>query len=107
MSITTSFFELFKIGPGPSSSHTVGPMRAANAFRETCLQYFTNDGNDKVHYKIRVELYGALAATGHGHGTHRAVLAGLHGQIPQTVNTDWLSGLFENPFKLMKLSLGK
>jgi len=82
-------------------------MRAANAFRETCLQYFTNDGNDKVHYKIRVELYGALAATGHGHGTHRAVLAGLHGQIPQTVNTDWLSALLEQPNETYDIEFGE
>lgn len=94
--ICTSFFELFKIGPGPSSSHTVGPMRAANLFRELVLQYFTHYGA-AGNYRIRCELYGALAATGHGHGTHRAVLAGLFGQIPQTVNTEWLSSLLETP----------
>lgn len=107
MSIHTSFFELFKIGPGPSSSHTVGPMRAANDFRALCLEYFDGNKSDQDYYKIRVELYGALAATGHGHGTHRAVLAGLYGQIPQTINTDWLSGLLEVPNQLYEIDFGE
>lgn len=100
--ITTSFFELFKIGPGPSSSHTVGPMRAAKIFRDICLAYFTQHPLE-AHYKIRVELYGALAATGHGHGTHRAIVAGLYGQVPHMVNTDWLSSLLETPNMVYQL----
>lgn len=92
--ITTSFFQLFKIGPGPSSSHTVGPMIAANCFRQE-VQQFVQKKTDQHGYTIRVELYGALAATGHGHGTHRAVLAGLYGEQPVSVNVDRLNGFFE------------
>ena len=90
--ITTSFFELFKIGR-PSSSHTIGPMRAALEFREAVLDLLKD--NPTGDYSLRVELYGALAATGHGHGTHRAVLAGLMGYTPTTVDTNELVGYFE------------
>ncbi len=75
----TSIFELFRIGIGPSSSHTVGPMRAA---REFALSL----GPDVE--SIRVELYGSLALTGKGHGTDRAVLLGLAGEKPETVAPD-------------------
>jgi len=94
--ITTSFFELFKIGPGPSSSHTVGPMLAAKRFRQAVNTYAALYGQHS-NYQIRVELYGSLAATGHGHGTHRAVLAGLYGYSPTTVNVNRLNGFFETP----------
>jgi L-serine dehydratase len=73
----TSIFELFKIGIGPSSSHTVGPMRAAREFALTLPA-----GTES----IRVELYGSLALTGKGHGTDRAVLLGLAGESPETVD---------------------
>ncbi|HYA15848.1 MAG TPA: L-serine ammonia-lyase [Bryobacteraceae bacterium] len=73
----TSLFELFKIGIGPSSSHTVGPMRAA---REFALSL--GPGVES----IRVDLYGSLALTGKGHGTDRAVLLGLAGESPETVD---------------------
>ncbi|MFK7904776.1 MAG: L-serine ammonia-lyase [Chitinophagales bacterium] len=98
--ITTSFFELFKIGPGPSSSHTVGPMRAANRFRRNVWK-FLQQYQPKVasNITIRVELYGALAATGHGHGTHRAVFAGLLGQEPKLVDIEKLNHYFEEPNK--------
>ena len=69
--ITTRLLEIYRIGPGPSSSHTVGPMRAAAAFRESLLE-----GGARPH-RLRVELKGSLSATGRGHGTDRAVLAGL------------------------------
>jgi L-serine dehydratase len=77
--VKTSIFELFKIGIGPSSSHTVGPMRAA---REFALSL-----NDEPHL-IRAELYGSLALTGKGHGTDRAILLGLAGESPETVDPD-------------------
>lgn len=93
--ITTSFFELFKIGPGPSSSHTIGPMRAAGRFRQEIQQYISAQ-DDRQNWQLRVELYGALAATGHGHGTHRAILAGLMGDTPTTVNIDRLNAFFEH-----------
>ncbi len=73
----TSVFELFKIGIGPSSSHTVGPMRAAREFAASL------DRNVK---SIRAELYGSLALTGKGHGTDRAILLGLAGESPETVD---------------------
>ncbi len=96
--ITTSFFELFKIGPGPSSSHTIGPMRAAGRFRQEIQQYMqTQTQPDKDHWQVRVELYGALAATGHGHGTHRAILAGLMGDTPTNVDIERLNTFFDNP----------
>ena len=78
-----SVFDLFSIGIGPSSSHTVGPMRAARMFA-TALA----DGGalDHVH-RVHVELYGSLGATGHGHGSPKAVLLGLEGEDPETVDT--------------------
>lgn len=92
--ITTSFFELFKIGPGPSSSHTIGPMRAAYQFRQEVMAYLQANNTAQL-YQIRCELFGALAATGHGHGTHRAVLAGLMGYTPTSVDTEQLVSFFE------------
>ncbi|MFT0548613.1 L-serine ammonia-lyase [Allopusillimonas ginsengisoli] len=79
-----SVFDLFKVGIGPSSSHTVGPMRAARQFTRA-LQY-----HDKMAQtaRIRVALYGSLAATGKGHGSDRAILLGLAGHAPDTVDVD-------------------
>ncbi|MBK8978963.1 MAG: L-serine ammonia-lyase [Planctomycetes bacterium] len=74
--------DMFRIGPGPSSSHTVGPMRAAGRFRHHCLD------RGIVPHRLQVELRGSLSATGHGHGTDRAVLAGLCGWEPETVDPD-------------------
>lgn len=78
-----SVFDLFSIGIGPSSSHTVGPMRAANQF----VQTLHDEGLiDKVS-RIKSELYGSLGATGKGHGTDKAVLLGLEGELPEDVDT--------------------
>ena len=90
--IRTSFFELFKIGPGPSSSHTVAPMKAAASFRESVIRLMQQQPSE--NYRIRVELYGALAATGHGHGTDRAIVAGLYGEKPKTVDIQRLNRVF-------------
>ena len=79
-----SVFDLFKIGIGPSSSHTVGPMRAAHDFAAGLRQA---DLLDRVHH-VEVELFGSLGATGHGHGTVRAVIAGLSGNLPEIVDPD-------------------
>ena len=80
--MNTSLFELFKIGIGPSSSHTVGPMRAALRFtRELAAANLL----DKTA-KVTVDLYGSLALTGIGHGTDRAILLGLLGEAPDTVD---------------------
>ncbi len=77
----TSVFDLFKIGIGPSSSHTVGPMRAANQFVAD-LQSFGFLSNTA---RVQAEMYGSLALTGIGHGTDRAVLLGLSGEKPENV----------------------
>jgi L-serine dehydratase len=82
--VTLSVFDIFKVGIGPSSSHTMGPMRAAREFvvglKGAALLSSTQE--------IAVRLYGSLALTGLGHGTDRAVLAGLEGAEPETVQPD-------------------
>ncbi|MGP9695185.1 L-serine ammonia-lyase [Brachybacterium sp. AOP25-B2-12] len=78
-----SLFDLFKIGIGPSSSHTVGPMRAAATFAREVLA--DPELGPRVH-DVAVHLYGSLAATGHGHGTLDAIVMGLEGADPETVD---------------------
>ncbi len=80
--MNTSLFELFKIGIGPSSSHTVGPMRAALRFARS----LDAEGKLANVARVTVNLYGSLALTGHGHGTDRAILLGLNGEAPDTVD---------------------
>jgi len=77
--MTTSVFDLFKIGIGPSSSHTMGPMIAAKRFRESLPTHVAH---------ARVELFGSLASTGKGHGTDNAICLGLLGEEPSTVDPD-------------------
>ncbi|MGW2933886.1 L-serine ammonia-lyase [Streptomyces sp. NPDC001156] len=79
-----SVFDLFSIGIGPSSSHTVGPMRAARMFAHR----LRNEDLLDSAASIRAELYGSLGATGHGHGTPKAVLLGLEGASPRTVDVE-------------------
>jgi L-serine dehydratase len=83
--MAVSVFDLFKIGIGPSSSHTVGPMRAAARFVEHWLDAQNVLG--KVG-RMRAELYGSLALTGRGHGTDKAVMLGFEGQHPDSVDPD-------------------
>jgi len=80
MSVST--FDLFKIGIGPSSSHTVGPMRAAGMFAASLAA----DGLADRVARVQVELFGSLGATGHGHGSVVAVVLGLLGEDPETVD---------------------
>lgn len=80
--MTISIFDLFKIGIGPSSSHTVGPMKAARQFAET-LQ---TQGTIAQCKKLTVELFGSLGATGEGHGTPKAIILGLEGDSPESVD---------------------
>jgi len=78
-----SVFDLFKIGIGPSSSHTVGPMKAARLF----ARRLARDGLLPQVAAVRTELFGSLGATGKGHGTDKAVILGLMGEEPETVDT--------------------
>ncbi|KAB1927777.1 L-serine ammonia-lyase [Micromonospora noduli] len=79
-----SVFDLFSVGIGPSSSHTVGPMRAARTF----VGGLKADGLLSDTARVQAELFGSLGATGHGHGSGPAVLLGLAGESPETVDTD-------------------
>jgi len=82
--MSISVFELFKIGVGPSSSHTVGPMVAARQFVDDLEARAQLENTDRVE----VNLYGSLALTGIGHGTDMAVLMGLEGEVPDTIDVD-------------------
>src|SRR5579872_7420165 len=82
--MTISIFDLFSIGIGPSSSHTVGPMKAANCFVHSLYEHQLLN---KTSY-LTIDLYGSLALTGKGHGTDTAILNGLEGKCPATVDPD-------------------
>ena len=92
--ITTSIFDLFKIGPGPSSSHTIGPMKASYDFLKE-LNALSPDQID-ASLQIQIHLYGSLSATGKGHGTDRAVIAGLLGWTPETCDPVLFSALLKD-----------
>lgn len=83
--MAVSVFDIFKVGIGPSSSHTVGPMRAAARFCQRWLQERELLGQLA---RVRVELFGSLAHTGRGHGTDKAVLLGLEGNWPDLIDPD-------------------
>ncbi|MFQ6748095.1 L-serine ammonia-lyase, partial [Bordetella pertussis] len=89
--MAVSVFDLFKIGIGPSSSHTVGPMRAALLF----VQGLERDGLLARVASVRAELYGSLGATGKGHGTDKGVLLGFMGQAPDTVDPAAIAGMLQ------------
>ncbi|AVP56607.1 L-serine ammonia-lyase [Pulveribacter suum] len=89
--MAVSVFDLFKIGIGPSSSHTVGPMRAARLF----AQRLAREGHGAQVARVRVQLYGSLGATGRGHASDRAVLLGLAGHAPDTVEVQAIEPLIE------------
>lgn len=80
--MTISAFELFKVGIGPSSSHTGGPMTAAHRFTELLRR----DGLLNSVHRVQADLFGSLAATGHGHGTVKAILLGLEGDLPHLID---------------------
>ncbi|GAB3644123.1 L-serine ammonia-lyase [Spirosoma arcticum] len=102
--ITTSVFDLFKVGPGPSSSHTIGPMKAAFDFRERLAQLPT-DVQHRAN-ALHVHLYGSLSATGKGHGTDRAVVAGLLGWQPETTDPVALLRLLKDPAVVYTVPVG-
>ena len=83
--MAVSVFDLFKIGIGPSSSHTVGPMRAAARF---ITRWLDERGQLARTARVRVELFGSLALTGRGHGTDKAVICGLEGEWPDRIDPD-------------------
>jgi L-serine dehydratase len=84
-----SVFDMFTIGIGPSSSHTVGPMRAALRF----AGQLAGEGTLPRTAAVRWELFGSLGATGYGHGSDRAVMLGLTGERPETVDPDAVPGI--------------
>ncbi|ELT98399.1 hypothetical protein CAPTEDRAFT_123290, partial [Capitella teleta] len=96
-----SILDLFKIGVGPSSSHTVGPMVAANRFLETLKQ----KGNLEDTHQIRIELYGSLAMTGQGHATDTAIMLGLIGEKPDQLDPDLAPSLIDSIRKTSQLNL--
>lgn len=99
-----SIFDLFSVGVGPSSSHTIGPMRAARSF---ALQLDASDDLDRTA-SVLVELYGSLALTGRSHGTDKAVLLGLEGQTPEGVDVDRVEGRLQGIRESRRLTiLGK
>jgi L-serine dehydratase len=102
--IMTTLTEFYKMGPGPSSSHTMGPMRITYDF----FQRISKLPADKLNKAttLKVHLYGSLSATGKGHGTDRASLAGLLGKSPAECPPQFLDELAANPDKSYRLTLG-
>jgi len=90
--MAVSTFDLFKIGIGPSSSHTVGPMRAAARF---VGRWLDEKGDLDRTARVKVELFGSLALTGRGHGTDKAIMMGLEGHRPNTIDPDLIPAALE------------
>ncbi|MFC3716893.1 L-serine ammonia-lyase [Luteimonas soli] len=101
--MAVSTFDLYKIGIGPSSSHTVGPMRAAARFVEHWLE---ESGRLQDVARIRAEVFGSLALTGRGHGTDKAVLMGLEGQWPNLIDPDVIPAALERIRGEKRVQLG-
>src|SRR5262245_19633991 len=102
--VMTTLDEFYKVGPGPSSSHTIGPMRITYDFYNRA----TKLPADKLAQAtaLKVHLYGSLSATGKGHGTERAALAGLVGKEPATVDPAFLDSLRDKPDQTFPVTLG-
>jgi len=102
--VLTTVDEFYKVGPGPSSSHTIGPMRITYDF----YQRATKLPADKLEKAtaLKVHLFGSLSATGKGHGTERAALAGLVGKEPATVDPLFLDSLRDKPDQVFQVKLG-
>src|ERR1035437_8217887 len=88
----TSVFDLFRVGIGPSSSHTCGPMRAARAF----VVALNGEGRLGETRRVEVDLYGSLELTGRGHLTDAAVLLGLSGEDPEQVDPERIRPIVES-----------
>jgi L-serine dehydratase len=102
--VMTTLDEFYKVGPGPSSSHTIGPMRITYNFYQRCVK-LPSDQLSKAT-GLKVHLFGSLSATGKGHGTERAALAGLIGKEPATVDPLFLDSLRDNPNQSFPVKLG-
>jgi L-serine dehydratase len=102
--VLTTVDEFYKVGPGPSSSHTIGPMRITYDFYQRAIK-LPADQLAKAT-KLQVNLFGSLSATGKGHGTERAALAGLIGNEPATVDPKFLDGLRDKPDQVFPVKLG-
>src|SRR6478735_4475323 len=102
--VMTTVDEFYKVGPGPSSSHTIGPMRITYDFYQRCSKLPA----DKLAKAtaLRVHLFGSLSATGKGHGTERAALAGIIGKEPATIDPSFLDEIAAHPEREYPVSLG-
>ncbi len=102
--VMTTVDEFYKVGPGPSSSHTIGPMRITYDFYQRCAKLPTEQLAKAT--ALKVHLYGSLSATGKGHGTERAALAGLVGKEPATVDPAFLDSLRDKPDQSFPVKFG-
>jgi len=102
--VMTTLEEFYKVGPGPSSSHTIGPMRITYDFYQRCTK-LPADQLAKAT-ALKVHLYGSLSATGKGHGTERAALAGIIGKEPATIDPAFLDELAAKPDQVFPVTLG-
>jgi L-serine dehydratase len=102
--VMTTLDEFYKVGPGPSSSHTIGPMRITYDFYQRCTK-LPADQLAKAT-ALKVHLFGSLSATGKGHGTERAALAGIIGKEPATIDPLFLDELRDKPDQTFKVTLG-
>ncbi len=102
--VMTLLDEFYKVGPGPSSSHTIGPMRITYDFYQRCTKLPSDQLAKST--ALKVYLYGSLSATGKGHGTERASLAGLVGKEPATVDPAFLDNLRDQPNQSFPVKLG-
>ena len=102
--VMTILDEFYKVGPGPSSSHTIGPMRITYDFYQRCTKLPADQLAKATAFEVH--LYGSLSATGKGHGTERASLAGLVGKEPATVDPAFLDSLRDQPDQSFPVKLG-
>src|SRR4030095_2392804 len=102
--LMTTLDEFYKVGPGPSSSHTIGPMRITYDFYQRAVKLPESELAKAT--ALRVNLFGSLSATGKGHGTERAALAGVIGKEPATVDPAFLDGLRDKPDQVFQVKLG-
>jgi L-serine dehydratase len=102
--VMTTLEEFYKVGPGPSSSHTIGPMRITYDFYQRCTKLPADQLAQVTG--LKVHLFGSLSATGKGHGTERAALAGIIGKEPATVEPAFLDSLMANPSQVFPVKLG-